>query len=220
MSDEVVVRHIPVKNRLATLIKMPGGKKLKDALSDAERNLETVKADCISQIDALVGEIQTLASGAGDPDLAARERLYDLGNQIVSLAGTFGMSGLGRAAYSLCELIDVTLDTGGCPRGEIGCTPKACSCCAMPSGSARRAKPPCWKAWPRSSATPRAAQPAPGPPPRPRPRRGQDGPAPADRWRGSFPPAPRPAGLLGGQHPDFPAFPAGFSAWLRPPGRT
>ncbi len=119
MTDEVVVRHIPVKNRLAALIKMPGGKKLKDALSDAERNLETVKADCVSQIDALVGEIQTLASGAGDPDLAARERLYDLGNQIVSLAGTFGMSGLGRAAYSLCELIDVTLDADGCPRGEI-----------------------------------------------------------------------------------------------------
>ena len=119
MTDDVVVRHIPVKNRLAALIKMPGGKKLKDALADAERNLETVKSDCVGQIDQLVGELQTLASGAGDPDLAARERIYDLANQIVSLAGTFGMSGLGRAAYSLCELVDITLDAGGCPRGEI-----------------------------------------------------------------------------------------------------
>jgi hypothetical protein len=106
MSDEVVVR-------------LPGGKKLKDALADAERNLESVKADCVSQIDTLVAEIQALASGAGDPDLAARERIYDLANQIVSLAGTFGLAGLGRAAYSLCELIDITLDGGGCPRGEI-----------------------------------------------------------------------------------------------------
>ena len=116
---DVVVRHIPVKNRLASLIRTPGGKKLKDALADAERNLETVRADCVNQVDHLLSEIQRLAGGGGDPDLAARERIYDLANQILGLAGTFGMASLGRAAFSLCELIDCTLDGGGCPRGEV-----------------------------------------------------------------------------------------------------
>jgi hypothetical protein len=118
MSD-VVVRHIAVKNRLASLIKLPGGKKLKDALADAQRNLDVVKPECVNRIDELLAEIQLLSSGAGDPDAAVRERLYDLANQIVSLAGTFGLAGVGRAAYSLCELIDCTLDTGGCARGEV-----------------------------------------------------------------------------------------------------
>lgn len=118
MSD-VVVRHIPVKNRLAALIKVPGGKKLKDALADAERNLEVLKPDCLGRVDELLAEIQILAKGAGDPDAATRERLYDLANQVVSLAGTFGLGGVGRAAYSLCELIDCTLEAGGCPRGEV-----------------------------------------------------------------------------------------------------
>jgi hypothetical protein len=116
---DAVVRHIPVKNKLAKLIQLPGGKRLREALADAETNLETIKPDCVSQIDELLAEIQLLTAPAGEPDRATRERLYDLANQVVGLAGTFGLPSLGRAAYSLCELIDCTLEVGGCPKSEI-----------------------------------------------------------------------------------------------------
>ncbi|HWE47276.1 MAG TPA: hypothetical protein VG407_14730 [Caulobacteraceae bacterium] len=116
---DVVVRHIPVKNRLASLIKVPGGKKLKDAVADAERNLEAVRPDCVGRIDELIYEIQLLSGAVGDPGLETRQRLYDLANQIVSIAGTFSLPGVGRAAYSLCEMIDCTIETGGCTRGEV-----------------------------------------------------------------------------------------------------
>ena len=114
-----VVRHIPVKNKLASLISLPGGKKLKDALADAQQNLNALRPDCVDHIDELIAEIQLIASAAGDPSIEARERLYDRSNEIAGLAGSFDLKGLGAGAYSLCELIDCGRDGGECPRGEV-----------------------------------------------------------------------------------------------------
>jgi hypothetical protein len=99
-----VVRHIPYVNRLAKAISVPGGKRLSEALDDAEANLKTIEMPCLEAVDAYIASIQKLSAQPSDP--AALEQIYDDANRVVGMAGVFGLGDLGRAAYCLCELVD------------------------------------------------------------------------------------------------------------------
>lgn len=100
-----MVRRVKVENRLAKLIDLPGGLTLADALTRADRNLDKVKDGYLETIDARIAEIEGLAAG-GRPPAATVERLYAASNEMVATAGVFGLTELGQAAYSFCELID------------------------------------------------------------------------------------------------------------------
>jgi hypothetical protein len=99
------VRQLKVENKLAKMIDLPGGMTLADALARADRNLDTVKDDYLAVVDKRIVEIESLA-GFGRPPAASVERLYAASNEIVATAGVFGLTELGEAAYSFCELID------------------------------------------------------------------------------------------------------------------
>jgi hypothetical protein len=111
-----VVRHINYVNRLAKLITLPGGKKIGDAVADAETALGEIEPDCIGAIDQHLVEI---AAVAAENDPAAGPRLYALSNEIITLSWMVAMKDLGRAAYSLCELIDCSDGPGGCDRAAL-----------------------------------------------------------------------------------------------------
>jgi len=101
----VAVRHIPAPNRLAKLIKIPGGKRIADALAEARANLDELEEVCLGEIDAAVRAVQE-ASSAADRTPASFEAVYAAANAMIGLAGLFGREDLGKAAHSLCELLD------------------------------------------------------------------------------------------------------------------
>jgi hypothetical protein len=106
------VKFIPYTNRLAKLIRLPGGKRIEEALADADVNLKAIEGPCLTVIDDLIGRIRALAAPA-NPGAEALDEIYARSNEIVGMGGVFGMPDLSAAAYSLCELVDRTRDHGG-----------------------------------------------------------------------------------------------------------
>lgn len=100
-----VVKVIPYVNRLAKAIAAPGGKRVGDAVADANANLMTIKEPCLEALDVLLAQIGEL-SASRDPDATALNQMYEHANEAIGIAGVFGLPDLGKAAYSLCELID------------------------------------------------------------------------------------------------------------------
>jgi hypothetical protein len=94
------------ENRLAGSLVTKGGLSAGDAVRQAEAAVEQVRQPTIAAIDEALAEIlalgEQLQSGA---DARALDRMYDCGNRVVALGGVFGLDDLGKAAYSLCELI-------------------------------------------------------------------------------------------------------------------
>jgi hypothetical protein len=101
----VAVRVIPYKNRLAKLIQQPGGKRIAEALADARANLDEIADLCLGEIDAAIGAIQG-ASKSPERTPESFDTVYRASNDMLGLAGLFGREDLGRAAHSLCELLD------------------------------------------------------------------------------------------------------------------
>jgi hypothetical protein len=110
----VAVRVIPYKNRLAKLIQAPGGKRVADALADARANLDKIADLCLGEIDAAIAGIQA-AAGAAERTPESFEVVYVASNNMIGLAGLFGREDLGKAAHSLCELLDRAGGWDRCP---------------------------------------------------------------------------------------------------------
>jgi hypothetical protein len=96
------VRKFAATNRLAEMIGLPGGSTVGDALAGAEAAIERYRPEVVKDIDARIGELEDLAAQT-TPD---PKSLYRTAAGIIEHAGLFGMGDLGKAAYSLCELVD------------------------------------------------------------------------------------------------------------------
>jgi hypothetical protein len=112
------VKFIPYTNRLAKLIRLPGGKRIEEALADADANLKAIEGPCLTVIDDLIGRIRDLAASPS-PTPEALDEIYARSNELVGMGGVFGMGDLSAAAYSLCELVDRTRDHGGPGQGAL-----------------------------------------------------------------------------------------------------
>lgn len=106
-----VVRHIPYVNRLAKAISIPGGKRVFEAVADADANLKTIEVPCLEAVDAFIASIQQLAAQPNDAE--ALSQIYAESNIVIGIAGVFGLKDLSAAAYSLCELVDSRPEGGG-----------------------------------------------------------------------------------------------------------
>jgi hypothetical protein len=94
-------------NVLGEAISLPGGVRIADALAKAAKNLETIRAPTLEAMDGCIEEIEALcAQGGARPSEADSRRIYDLSNDVIGVAGVFGLDGLSAAAFSLCELVD------------------------------------------------------------------------------------------------------------------
>src|ERR1700712_3795701 len=95
------------ENRLAKQIWTPGGKTIAQALEDAQANLDEVRGDALDVLKAKLEKIQSLGGRSEKaPSAADLQMLYGLSNDVVEIAGVFGMPELGQAAFSLCALLD------------------------------------------------------------------------------------------------------------------
>jgi len=98
----VIIRK-PV-NRLAKLIRRPGGLTVRRAMAAAEANVHSIRDRCAVAIDRTIEEIRDLNSqGHGLKNATA---LYRMSNSIIGTAGAIGMPHLAEAAFSLCETLD------------------------------------------------------------------------------------------------------------------
>jgi hypothetical protein len=100
-------KFTPGTSRLSKIIRAEGGITVRNALKDANRNLATIRGDCIAEIDLKLTAIhEKFGHAQARPAGADLDELYRLSNDIVGMAGVFEMTALGEAAFSLCELID------------------------------------------------------------------------------------------------------------------
>ncbi len=104
---------IPWQNPLAKLVEAPGGMKAGAALDAAEANLEAIQSECLDALDAQIGQLDRICADA-TADMAdeTKGEVYALANDVHSVAGTFNLTELSEAAYSLCELVDNLRSTG------------------------------------------------------------------------------------------------------------
>ncbi len=107
------VMMLHYENKLAKLVREPGGLKVSVALEQAEENLESVRDECLIAVDERLAEIERLhRSSPKQPNDEIVEQIYRAANDIHGLAGVFDLSELGDAAFSLCELVDRLRTTG------------------------------------------------------------------------------------------------------------
>jgi len=94
------------ENRLAKTLVQKGGMNADEAISKAQAAVEQVRAPTLAEIDSDLASIyglgERLRSGRDEAALAA---IYAASNRIIATAGIFELPELGKAAYSLCELI-------------------------------------------------------------------------------------------------------------------
>jgi hypothetical protein len=105
------VRVFKRENRLRYLVETPGGKPLPDAVRDADRAIETVRAEGVSAVDSAIDCLKS-AMREAPSNLAARRAVYAQASLIAGLAATCGMEALGQVAFSLCELTDRQMSSG------------------------------------------------------------------------------------------------------------
>ncbi len=99
-------------NRLAKLLRQPGGKSVAKALRDAEAGVATLAAPCLSEIDKVLATVEHLIAEVDlHTEAALFEQLYDQTNSIIGLATAAGLPEFDRAAYSLCDVLDRMLRT-------------------------------------------------------------------------------------------------------------
>ena len=100
--------HFP-KTRLSELVGRLGGINRNDAVEAAKAQLESMrgKADevILTSMTTLEGLIYSPANNGAYSDEQLRT-ILELGDQIVTLAGTFSYDALDKAARSLCDVTD------------------------------------------------------------------------------------------------------------------
>lgn len=93
------------ENRLAKMIKLPGGLTLAEAMGRAKRNLESVRDVCLSGLDEKLTSMDCEMESDPSPSPLALARIYQLSNEVFAEAGAFEQHELSAAAHSLCDLV-------------------------------------------------------------------------------------------------------------------
>ena len=96
-----------VSPRLAKLARLPGGKTVGAIEAEVHARLEKLKDGCFAEAQAKVARMTALAAALPEPPTPADLKpFYDLCHEIVGLAGVADLAHAGRAALSLCRLLD------------------------------------------------------------------------------------------------------------------
>lgn len=98
--------HTP-ENRLAKLMRVPGGKRVADALADADKGLDGLRGECLDELTAVLSKAEKLVAKAGAlPGAALVGRLYALVSATIGLPTTCGLPSLDAMLVSLSDLLD------------------------------------------------------------------------------------------------------------------
>jgi hypothetical protein len=107
----MAVRFLKNVNRLTARVGRRGVSRA-DAVAQAEANVQTLKDSGVARVDALIETLKSLVSGAPSDPTAVCRSIYDAANSLGGIAGVFGFPAMGRAAYGLCDLMDL-FEAGG-----------------------------------------------------------------------------------------------------------
>jgi hypothetical protein len=96
-----------VENRLAKVVRAPGGRTVDQAVKAAETRIEAVReVSLASLIEKAETMAQIAAAGRRGEQAKPFDAIYDISNAIYGLAGAFGLTALAEACFSLCDLAD------------------------------------------------------------------------------------------------------------------
>jgi hypothetical protein len=102
----MVVRIIPVKNRLRALLYAPGGVSRDDALSAARQNVETLRREFVGAIPLEIAALEAMLDVAGKKYVTKDEldAMLLRAGQLLTLSGTFGFDLLDQVVKRFCDL--------------------------------------------------------------------------------------------------------------------
>lgn len=108
-----VVRKFKIPNRLRATLFSGGGKRIDEAVSDADAGLATLVEACLAAVADCIARIE---SGFG-PRVADREAndmadLYRLSAAIIDACAPIEPKALADAARSLCDVLDHAMEGG------------------------------------------------------------------------------------------------------------
>lgn len=104
MSKSSTARVFKVENALAAVVRLPGGKKVKQAVHDAGERIESARESCLAALVEKADSLPALAAAARAGDLESLTLLYGVTNAIYGVAATYGETALAKAAFSLCDV--------------------------------------------------------------------------------------------------------------------
>jgi hypothetical protein len=101
-----VVRIIPRRSRLTTLVDSSGGVSVGAALRRAKANLQGLQGRGREIIDARLAALETLSAPAEGQEHEVRTRVFALACEILDAANLSELDDLCTAAHGLCDLSD------------------------------------------------------------------------------------------------------------------
>jgi hypothetical protein len=106
--------HFP-KTRLSEMVQRAGGVSREDAVEGAMQQMESLRGESDDVIEATITALESVGQSAQQRRKCSREQMFEIlqhGDQLVTLAGTFGYGSLGIASRSLCDMTDGMLRAG------------------------------------------------------------------------------------------------------------
>ena len=104
-----VITHPRRKSRLATLINSPGGVSVGVALERANANVEALRGEAMTAIDAGISALESTPPPTGPAETPSRlDQAYRAATSVIDAAGPFELFDLCQAAGGLCDLIGAT----------------------------------------------------------------------------------------------------------------
>jgi hypothetical protein len=101
-----IARFTVPKQRLAQLLRTPGGPPAAEALAAARDNLTVLKPQCVGELKALLEQAEKTFAGLKAYDEAALAELYDASVRGIGLGDLCGAGSVDVALHSLCDLLD------------------------------------------------------------------------------------------------------------------
>src|SRR4051812_35971034 len=102
------------KTRLSELVGRLGGISRSDAIIEAKKQLESMRSQSDEVIETSINALEAVVYGPSHGDWYSTEQMQEilcLGDQIVTLAGTFEYTSLDKVTRSLCDVTDGLLRT-------------------------------------------------------------------------------------------------------------
>ena len=106
--------HFP-KTRLSELVQRAGGISRDDAVEGAMQQMESLRGESDDVIETTIAALEAIGQAALKKGKCSPEQMREIlqhGDQMVTLAGTFGYGPLGIASRSLCDMADGLIHAG------------------------------------------------------------------------------------------------------------
>jgi hypothetical protein len=106
--------HFP-KTRLSELVKRAGGISRDEAVEGAMQQMESLRGESDDVIESTIAALEAIGRAALKMRRCSRDQMLEIlqhGDQMVTLAGTFGYGTLGIASRSLCDMADGMMHAG------------------------------------------------------------------------------------------------------------